>query len=280
VTTTVEEPQPKATPSQAQKKRLIISLGDKGGVGKSFLIRKIAELHMESSTPNLLLVDGDASVSSIFKFHQDKVVPFNLHGSVDARDMFVNDLLRRGSDLVIADMPAASLSTLREMATEYNFADEVVKAGYRMTVISPITPYDDPLLDFQEAVSLVDPYLFSVFNAETATKSPDLAVRPKQKPQADYVAILNMIFSAERSDFVEWDAPGGFTKGLLNFVGGTEIEIPLLRPRVAAQLQLHRLSFRAGETSEHLAITDRGRLQRWNDAVDKALRGAGDKLGF
>jgi MinD-like ATPase involved in chromosome partitioning or flagellar assembly len=237
VTTTVEEPQPKATPSQAQKKRLIISLGDKGGVGKSFLIRKIAELHMESSTPNLLLVDGDASVSSIFKFHQDKVVPFNLHGSVDARDMFVNDLLRRGSDLVIADMPAASLSTLREMATEYNFADEVVKAGYRMTVISPIT-------------------------------------------QADYVAILNMIFSAERSDFVEWDAPGGFTKGLLNFVGGTEIEIPLLRPRVAAQLQLHRLSFRAGETSEHLAITDRGRLQRWNEAVDKALRGAGEKLGF
>jgi Mrp family chromosome partitioning ATPase len=156
VTTTVQEPQPKAKLSQSRKKRLIISLGDKGGVGKSFLIRKIAELHMESSTPNLLLVDGDASVSSIFKFHQNNVVPFNLHGSVDARDMFVNDLLRRGSDVVIADMPAASLSTLREMATEYNFADEVIRAGYRMTIVSPITPYDDPLLDFQEAVNLVE----------------------------------------------------------------------------------------------------------------------------
>ena len=43
------------------------------------------------------------------------------------------------------------------MAAEYSFADEVAKAGYRMTVISPITPYDDPLLDFQEAVSLIDP---------------------------------------------------------------------------------------------------------------------------
>jgi hypothetical protein len=280
VTTTVQEPQPKAKPTQSRKKRLIISLGDKGGVGKSFLIRKIAELHMESRTPNLLLVDGDASVSSIFKFHQDNVVPFNLHGSVDARDMFVNDILRRGSDVVIADMPAASLSTLREMATEYNLADEVIRAGYRMTIVSPITPYDDPLLDFQEAVNLVDPEMFAAFNAETATKSPELAARPNQKSRADYVAIVNMIFSAERSDFEEWDAPGGFTKGLLQFVGGQEIEIPMLRPRIAALLQLHRLAFKAGETSEHLSITDRGRLLRWNEIVDKTLRGVGETLGF
>jgi hypothetical protein len=46
-------------------KRLIVTLGDKGGTGKSFLIRKIAEMHMEAQTPNLLLVDGDASVDSI-----------------------------------------------------------------------------------------------------------------------------------------------------------------------------------------------------------------------
>jgi hypothetical protein len=40
------------------------------------------------------------------------------------------------------------------------------------------------------------------------------------------------------------------------------------------------LSFKAGETSEHLTVTDRGRLQRWNGIVDKALRSAGEKLGF
>jgi hypothetical protein len=142
-------------------------------------------------------------------------------------------------------MAAASLSTLRAMATECNFADEVIRAGYRMTIVSPITPYDDPLLDFQEAMNLVDPDLFATFNAATATKPPELAVRPTQKSRADYVAIVNMIFSAERSDFEEWDAPGGFTKRLLQFVGGLEIEIPMLRPRIAAMLQLHRLAFKA-----------------------------------
>jgi hypothetical protein len=194
--------------------------------------------------------------------------------------MFVNDLLRRGSDLVIADMPAASLSTLREMATEYNFADEVVKAGYRMTVVSPITPYDDPLLDFQEAVTMIDPDAWAQYDRLTATRAvSELAEIPgKPKANADYVAIVNNV--AERAHFEEWDAPNGFSKGLLLFVGGVEVEVPALRPTIAATLQRHRLSFKAGETSEHLTITDRGRLQRWNDAVDKRLRSAGERLGF
>jgi hypothetical protein len=267
MTVTAEEPKP----GKSSGKRLIISLGNKGGTGKSFLIRKLAELHMEAQTPNLLLVDGDASVSSIYKFHREQVLPFNLHGSVDERDRFVNDLLRRGSDLVIADLPAASLSTLCKMAAEYNFADEVMKAGYRMTVVSPITPYDDSILDFQEVVNFVDPVAYAAHESGSSEKV---------ETRADYVAMLNMIFSAERSDFIEWDAAGGFTKGLLDRVGGTEIEIPLLRPRIAAQLQLHRLSFRDGETSEHLTVTDRGRLQRWNEFVSKALRGVGERLGF
>jgi hypothetical protein len=59
-----------------------------------------------------------------------------------------------------------------------------------------------------------------------------------------------------------------FTKELLHFVDGAEVEIPLLRPKVAAALQLHGLSFKGGETSERLAITDRSRLQRWNAAVE------------
>ena len=271
MTTVAEGSKAKARPEKSLGKRLIISLGDKGGVGKSFLIRKLAELHMEAQTPNLLLVDGDASVSSIYKFHEDKVVLFDLHGSVDDRDQFVNDVLRRGSDLVIVDMPAASLSKLREMAAEYDFADEVMKAGYRMTVVSPITPYDDPMHDFQEVVHLMDPAAYAAHESGSSEKV---------KTRADYVAMLNMIFSAERSDFVEWDAAGGFTKGLLNRVGGVEVEIPLLRPRIAAQLQLHRLSFRDGETSEHLTVTDRGRLQRWNEFVSQALRGVGERLGF
>ena len=40
------------------------------------------------------------------------------------------------------------------------------------------------------------------------------------------------------------------------------------------------ISFKGGETSERLAITDRSRLQRWNAAVEDTLRGVGERLGF
>jgi hypothetical protein len=103
------------------------------------------------------------------------------------------------------------------------------------------------------------PGTFATYDA-AAGKDP---APPPTNLRADYVAILNLV-SGERSDFEEWDAPGGFTKGLLHFVGGVEIEIPLLRPKVAAALQLHRLSFKGGENSECLAITDRSRRQRWS----------------
>lgn len=104
----------------ALKRRAITSLGDKGGSSKSFLVRKLAEMHLDAHTAGLMLVDGDQTVGALFKFYGERdadgaalmkqgprgVQMFGLHGKVDARDRFVNDLLRRGADLVVADLPA------------------------------------------------------------------------------------------------------------------------------------------------------------------------------
>ena len=53
-----------------------------------------------------------------------------------------------------------------------------------------------------------------------------------------------------------------------------------MRPRIAALLQKHRLSFADGETSDRFSVTDRGRLQRCNAAVTQSRRGADGRLGF
>jgi hypothetical protein len=278
--TTVLEPELKSKTRSAVSvtKRLILSLGDKGGVGKSFIIRKLAEMHMEAKTERLLVVDGDGAVSSLYKFHggdRGPVEVFSIHGTVDERDRLINDILRRGSDLVVVDMPATSLTRLREMSADYNFVDEVEAAGYRLTVIAPITPYDDPILDLQESIVLLDQAMSKTFEGIKASVE-----KASTKPRVDYVAIVNLGFAEDRDDFELWDAPDAITRRLLQYVGGIELEIPKIRPRIAAKLQKYWLSFKAGEMSEHFSVTDRGRLHRWNEAVDKTLRSAGERLGF
>lgn len=254
------------------RKRLILPIKDKGGTGASFIVRALAGIHLASRKSSLLLIDGDATVGSLYRYHEDKVEAFSIHGVLDERDRLVNDLLRRGSNLVVCDMPATSLTRFREISRDYNFVDAVTAAGYRLTVIAPITPYDDSLLDFQEVVALLDPDLAADFEAGLEA--------PRAPARVDYVAVLNLGFAEDRTDFELWDAPDGITRRLLQYAGGVELELPRLRDRIAAKLQKHRLSFSAGEKSENISITDRGRLQRWNVTVETALRQAGDRLGF
>ena len=231
------------------KRRLIMSLGDKGGTSKSFIVRKIAELHLAAKTPGLMLVDGDRTVGSLFKYHGEReadgtaitiqsergVQVFGLHGELDARDKFVNDLLRRGAELVITDLPATSLTKLREISAEYDFARAVADAGYRLTIIAPITPYDDSVLDLQEAIALLDPAAFRVFERlfdANATPADYTAARASITPRADYVGIVNLGLAEDRQDFTIWDAGDSFTRQLLAFVSGVELELPRLRAAI------------------------------------------------
>jgi hypothetical protein len=293
------KPLSKANGKATVKKRAIMSLGDKGGSSKSFLVRKLGEMHLRANTPGLMLVDGDQTVGALFRFYAERdeldnprskqgargVQMFGLHGKVDARDSFVNDLLRRGADLVITDLPATSLTKLREISEEYDFAQAVTDAGYRLTIVAPITPYDDTILDLQEAIALIDPEAFAAFEKVFDAKNADAtagatAARAKLKTRADYVAVVNLGMAEDRHDFELWDAPDSFTRQLLAFVGGVEVEFPKLRPRIAAKLAKHRLSFAAGEAAEAISITDRSRLQKWNESAEVALRKAGDLLSL
>jgi hypothetical protein len=266
-----------------QQGRLIMTLGDKGGSGKSFFIRALAGIHLAAGTKDVLFVDGDSTVGTLVKFFGDRnrVEPYSLHGKLDERDRLVNELLRKGAKLVIVDLPATSLTRLREISIDYDVVDAAAAAGYRLTVVSPITPYDDSILDLQDAIALFDPNLCAVFDGlEKSADDADATMPTRPVPRVDYVAGINLGLGEDRTDFALWDDPGAFTRRLFEFVGGVQLEVPAMRPRIAALLQKHRLCFADGETSDRLSVTDRGRLQRWNTGVSQALRGAGARLGF
>jgi hypothetical protein len=308
-------PRTKSRSASKTENLLIVSMGDKGGSSKSTLIRLIAERHMTLGTQGLCLADGDGSVNSLWWFHQNAEL-FSFHGDLTERDKLVNRILRRREPLVIADMPAMAITKLREIADEYDFVDMVRTSGYRMTLVAPITPYREPTGDLQEVIRLFEPEAFAAFE-RTYDSIPELveasrvvadrestaaqideararltpigeqqidatlaAAAPKET-RADYVAVVNLGMMAEsRRDFRNWDAPEAFTRRLLKFVGGLEIEIPKLRVTIASTLHDARKTFKAGETFEYLELTDRGRLQKWNVAVDAALQSAGKRLGF
>jgi hypothetical protein len=305
VTETDQEAQPetksetktakKRAPTRTQyAKRIVTSLGDKGGTSKTFLVRKIAEIHLAANTPKLMLVDGDSTVGGLFKFYGERdaegnvieqsergVQAFALNGTLDSRDTFVNRLLKRDSSLVVMDLPATSLSRLREITEDYDLVKVAANAGYRMTILAPITPYDDSILDLRDAIALIDPAAYETFKKLYAAKAaPTEFEAARTATRVDYLAIVNLGTGEDRTDFRLWDGADAFTRRLLAFVGGREIEMPRLRPRVAALLAHHRLGFKAGEESEHIDLADRSRLEKWNVAAEAALRGAGDLLGF
>ena len=266
------------------QRRLIMTVGDKGGSGKSFFTRALVGIHVAASTADMLLIDGDSTVGTLVKFFGERaaVEPYSLHGKLDERDRLINELLCRGARLVIVDMPATSLTRLREISADYDFVAAAEGAGYRLTVVSPITPYDDSILDLQETIALFDSERFATFNDRNpAGAHPDAgAVTLAVPARVDYVAVVNLGLSEDRTDFALWDEPNAYTRRLFEFVGGVQIDLPAMRPRIAALLQKHRLSFADGETSDCLSVTDRGRLQRWNMAVTQSLRGATERLGL
>lgn len=276
----------------AGSRRVVVALGDKGGSSKSFLIRRLHELHSARPRGTVLGVDGDSTVGHLLRFYgganvEPQVLPFNLHADdLDERERFTNTILREtAARLVVTDFPATSLTILRKMEFDgINFAQSVTDAGFRLTVLAPITPYDDSLFDLQQVIALFDPTAHAKLIALSDAHADDATVareKKKIRTNADYVAAVNIGANAEsREDFELWDDPASLTRKLLAFVGGVELEFPRLRSRIAAKIARHSVGFRQASTMDFLTPTDVSRLTRWLRDSETAFRSAGPLLGF
>jgi hypothetical protein len=169
---------------------------------KPFTIRKLAEMHLEAKTPNLLLVDSDSSVSSIYKFHTETVVPVR-----PARDRRRARLVRQRSATARQGFrcrrSAGGLTV--DVARRWP-ASILSPRGHRSGL--PNDRYladhanDDPLLDFQEAVSLVEPDASAEYDAATGKDPAPARLRRTERLRG-------------------MGCPRRFTKGLLHFVRET-----------------------------------------------------------
>lgn len=251
-------------------KRWIMVASDKGGTGKSVFSRALAD-RLRRERVEALLVDGDGAVGQLLQFYGDRddskpvskqspstgVMPFSMAGEVKDRDALVN-MLAYQREVVLCDLPAGSLTFLKQMEWELGVFELLTAQGYQTTLVNVISP-------FRASIRTVIPML-------------DLG-----RDRADYVVVENAWFG-ERDDYLLWYGDDGMpaSKGklLLEERQGITLRMPRLEGRTCALIDAYNLRYSAAREDPRLAIADRSRIHRWLKSMDSELDKAARLLGI
>lgn len=251
-------------------KRFVMVCGDKGGTGKSLMARALAD-RIRRAQRDALMIDGDGEIGNLFQFYAtlyeqgepvtdqvpNGVVPIRFTGSERERDQLLA-AVDLGRSLILADMPAASLTQLKQFDSDTGFFAELARNGYRPTLVNVLSP----------------------FSASTRTVREMIELAGKQ---ADYVVAVNQWFG-DCEDFFMWyghanSAPSaGYT--MLPEYGGIEIVFPKLQAGVLVAIDERLLTFSEAREDTRLTTPQRSRLHRWMLAVDAELDEAAAYLGL
>jgi hypothetical protein len=251
-------------------KRFVMVCGDKGGTGKSLMTRALAD-RIRREQRDALLIDGDGEVGNLFQFYaklddqgepvanqiEGGVVPVRFTGTERERDQLLTaiDLER---SLILADLPAASLTQLKQFDADTGFFGELSRSGYRPTLVNVLSPFSSSTRTVREMIELAG-------------------------KQADYVVAINQWFG-DREDFFLWygnanNAPNP-GQALLNESGGVEITLPKLQAGVLVAIDDLMLTFSDAREDTRLTTPQRSRLHRWMQALDAQLDEVREYLGL
>jgi MinD-like ATPase involved in chromosome partitioning or flagellar assembly len=137
VTTATTRAKAQNTAAPEAEKRVILSMGGKGGVGKTSVMSGLAEWFMENEIPvSLLDLDSEnKSRGSLAHFYGEKAPKVNIHTPAGL-DAFV-DQLADGAPVILADMGAGAGQVTYDWF-ERMYPD-VLKAGIGFTAIGVVT---------------------------------------------------------------------------------------------------------------------------------------------
>jgi hypothetical protein len=251
-------------------KRFVMICGDKGGTGKSLMTRALAD-RLRREQRDVLMIDGDGEIGNLYRFYakldergepildqvQNGVVPIRFTGPERERDQLLA-AVDLGRPLILADMPAASLTQLKQFDGDTGFFAELMRNGYRPTLVNVLSP----------------------FSASTRTVREMIELAGKH---ADYVVAVNQWFG-DREDFFMWyghaDSPPSSGYTMLPDYGGVGIAFPRLQAGVLVAIDELLLTFSDAREDTRLTTPQRSRLHRWMQAVDAELDEVAEYLGL
>ena len=129
---------PRAARSNAPSKRVILTMGGKGGVGKTSFMLVLAEWFESHEIPVTLLdLDTENKARGSLKHYFDgRVTKVNIHTAAGL-DAFV-DHLAEGAPIILADMGASSGQVTYEWFD--SMFEDVAATGVTFTAIGIVTP--------------------------------------------------------------------------------------------------------------------------------------------
>ena len=164
-----------ATATSTTPKRVILSMGGKGGVGKTSIMAALAEWFQENQIPAKLLdLDSENKArGSLTHFFGGAVPKVNIHTPAGL-DAFIDELID-GPSVILADMGAGAGQVTYEWFDK--MYDDATEAGIVFTAIGVVT-------------------------ADPASVESVLAWAARLKQRVAYLIVENSI--SERPDFAYW----------------------------------------------------------------------------
>jgi hypothetical protein len=206
-----------AVPSPTNLKRILLTLGAKGGTGKTLHCRQLYYFLTQAGV-NCLAYDADHENPSFCEYHSKSQHPVCLLNIFDVSQakVFFNHLESQSPEVVLLDMPGASGKLTRELIETFGFFNIAQEFGYRVTIETVINNGYDSISSLQAMIDYCG-------NA------------------VDYVVVKSMMWQMEGMNFSRWDKSA--TRDAFLKLGGIEIEMPLLHLSAFDEMHEQALSF-------------------------------------
>lgn len=249
------------------KKVLVAAVSQKGGCGKSSMIRFLAQIGRWQGY-QIAVYDADSLIGTTLRALGSRDAAGKLIAEQDPltgagkyslrvdnqREQFLNSLIC-GASTILHDMPGGAMLDLAKVITSErdgrfeNMLSMISAFGYQLTLLHLVTP-------------------------EISTMHSVSQYLKAFGPDVRHIAVLNRAFGADDDDFAAWYA-SRTRKDLFAF-GGRESNLPALKPSVLNKLDSLHLPVTVEIPTPQLTIAECGNLLAFRQAYEAELTDIAD----
>lgn len=224
-------------------KKLIFITGDKGGVGKSFTSRIIADFLIEGNQ-TVHLFDTDRANATFFRFYPEIVNCIDVENTDDLDELLTK--IQENDGIFLVDCAARTLEAIQKWAEEVDLFSIQEELELKISVVFLLGPEKDCVQILNDVVV-------------------DL------KNRVDYVIVKN---EGKGKNFQIFENSKLRTR-LLDDLNSKEISLPQLTEKTVLVMDQKNITFKAAQEGGSLQIADRQRVKNYRARVRLILKDAG-----